>query len=153
MKGLKMTTTSKATKRTKKSPAKSAKKASRPRVRRSSKKPDKLTLRSYQVGFGDCYLLTFHYGAESRHVLIDFGSTALPPDLPKDQMLRVANDIRERCGGEKAKLNVVVATHRHKDHISGFTTNKDGGGTGDVIAGLAPGVVRLRVGRDELEKA
>ena len=36
-------------------------------------------LRAYQVGFGDCFLVTFHYGEErpaTAHVLIDFGSTA-----------------------------------------------------------------------------
>ena len=93
------------------------------------------------MGFGDCYLLTFHYGAAERHVLIDFGSTALPPNLPKDQMLRVAQDIQKRCGGENAKLHVVVATHRHKDHISGFATNKDGTGTGDIIRQCNPDVV------------
>jgi hypothetical protein len=36
-------------------------------------KPDSLTLRCYNVGFGDCFLLTFHYGEDDRHVLIDFG--------------------------------------------------------------------------------
>jgi hypothetical protein len=38
-------------------------------------KPSKLTLRVYNVGFGDCFLLTFHYPARDRHLLIDFGST------------------------------------------------------------------------------
>lgn len=52
-------------------------------------------------------------------------------------MMEIANDIKERTGG---KLDAVVATHRHKDHISGFTT-KNGKGTGDVIRALAPKVV------------
>jgi hypothetical protein len=43
-------------------------------------KPSKLTLRVYNVGFGDCFLLTFHYPARDRHVLIDFGSTARPAE-------------------------------------------------------------------------
>ena len=100
--------------------------------------PHKLTLRSYQVGFGDCYLLTFHYGTGNRHVLVDFGSTAKSEDAPDDLLLRVAQDIRERCGG---KLHVVVATHRHKDHISGFATNRKGDGPGDIIRGCHPDVV------------
>lgn len=106
--------------------------------------PASLNIRSYQVGFGDCFLLTFNYpGAEkvddrSRHILIDFGSMGLPPGTPPDQMMRVARNIKEQCNG---KLHVVVATHRHKDHISGFTTQDDGSGTGDIIAQLKPEAV------------
>ena len=41
--------------------------------------PKSLMIRSYHVGFGDCFLLSFAYGPRSeRHVLIDFGSTGLP---------------------------------------------------------------------------
>ena len=41
-------------------------------------KPNRITLRSYQVGFGDCFLMTFHYKKFDRHILIDFGSTGIP---------------------------------------------------------------------------
>jgi hypothetical protein len=108
-------------------------------------KPSKLTIRAYQVGFGDCFLLTFRYpkaakkADQERHVLIDFGSTGMPDGINAgEQMMKVANDIAERCHG---KLHIVVASHRHKDHISGFTTKEDGSGTGDVIAGLKPSLV------------
>ncbi len=110
----------------------------------TTNRPSKLRIRSYQMGFGDCFLLTFYYPKakkvvdKERHILMDFGSTGLPKGTPSDQMMQVAKDIESECGG---KLHVVVATHRHKDHISGFCTNKDGSGTGDVIAGLAPDVV------------
>jgi hypothetical protein len=53
-------------------------------------------------------------------------------------MDKVAADIKEQCG---EKLHVVVATHRHKDHISGFATRDDGSGPGDVIASLMPDVI------------
>lgn len=124
-----MTTTSTKTRRAK------SKKAKRPS---RTTKPNKLTLRSYQVGFGDCYLLTFHYASANRHVLIDFGSTGQPEDASSDLMLQVANDISKRCDGH---LDIVVATHRHKDHISGFATNKDGTASGDVIRACQPDVV------------
>jgi len=105
----------------------------------SKRKPDRLTLRSYQVGFGDCFLLTFHYsGNNNRHILVDFGSTSLPKTGPKDLMLRVAKSIKEECEG---KLHAVVATHRHRDHISGFATNKAGTASGDIIASCKPDVV------------
>lgn len=79
-------------------------------------KPTKLTLRVYQVGFGDCFLLTFHYASSERHILIDFGSTGMPA-RSRLSMEDIAKDIENECGG---KLHAVVATHRHKDHISGF---------------------------------
>ena len=106
-------------------------------------KPSKLILRAYQVGFGDCFLLSFQYplkanGTEERHVLIDFGSTEKPSDAPKDLMLRVAKDIQKTCNG---KLHAVVATHRHRDHISGFATNEKGTAPGNLIAGCKPEVV------------
>jgi len=108
-------------------------------------RPSNLTIRAYQVGFGDCFLLSFSYpkapkkSDQERHVLIDYGSTGMPAGIDaSDQMMSVANDIKQRC---KGKLSMVVATHRHKDHISGFTTKKDGSGTGDIIKTLKPDMV------------
>lgn len=100
-------------------------------------KPYELCLRTYQVGFGDCFLLTFKYRRMQRHLLIDFGSSAKPAASGDDLMLRVAGNIREACGG---KLHAVIATHRHKDHISGFAT-RGGKGPGDIIAACEPEVV------------
>jgi len=100
--------------------------------------PRSLTIRTYQVGFGDCFLLSFEYPTQKRHVLIDFGSTERPAGAAKDLMEQVAKQIRADC---ESKLHAVVATHRHKDHISGFATKKDKTGTGDIIAALEPDLV------------
>ena len=81
-------------------------------------KPSKLTLRVYNVGFGDCFLLTFHYPARDRHVLIDFGSTGCAGE--SGLLLRIAKDISKLCYG---KLDAVVATHRHQDHVSRFESD------------------------------
>ncbi len=98
--------------------------------------PISLTLRMFNVGFGDCFLLTFNYANNVRHMLVDFGSTSAPKRGPKkDYMLRVAEKIKEICAG---KLHIVVATHRHRDHVSGFSTAAQ---TGKIIAGLNPDIV------------
>jgi hypothetical protein len=106
----------------------------------ASVKPKSVTLRSYQVGFGDCFLLSFDYNGKThdRQVLIDFGSTGTSKTMVEGLMTRVAEDIKLQCGG---KLHAVVATHRHKDHISGFATNKKKTAPGDIIASCNPDVV------------
>lgn len=101
--------------------------------------PVKVSIRTYQVGFGDCFLMSIAYDdASEKHVLIDFGTTKLPENVPKSQMLAIARDIQKRSGG---KLTAVVATHRHQDHISGFGTTAAGSGPGAIIAGCDPDLV------------
>jgi hypothetical protein len=102
--------------------------------------PQKARIRMYKVGFGDCFLLSFFYAADKkRHILIDFGTTKAPEGNP-NLMKEIAEDIRTETGGE---LDVVVATHRHKDHISGFATTSKGDGPGNIIRSLKPKVVLL----------
>ena len=107
----------------------------------AAKAPSSVTIRMYNVGFGDCFLLKFHYPGGDRRMLIDYGSTSAPKNGPKDYMLRIAEDIRDQCGGTldgkpPGKLHILVATHRHRDHISGLSTQGDG--TGKIIASLRP---------------
>jgi hypothetical protein len=85
-------------------------------------------------------LLTFHYNGRThdRHVLIDFGSTGQKKSHGENLMIRVAEDIKKETGG---KLHAIVATHRHKDHISGFATNAKHTAAGDIIASCDPDVV------------
>lgn len=109
-----------------------------PKKTTAAKRPQRITLRSYDVGFGDCYLLSFHYPGFDRHLLIDFGSTRLPPGKSeKNYLLKIAQQIALDCEG---KLHAVIATHRHKDHISGFTTSQ-GKGPGQIIRDLKPDLV------------
>jgi hypothetical protein len=108
--------------------------------------PDKVTLKVYQVGFGDCFLMTFHYPdkkkpqGRKKHVLIDFGTNAVPKKYGADLLKRIADDIKDTTD---SKLDIVVATHRHKDHIDGFATSKNKKGPGDVIRACKPKLVLL----------
>lgn len=82
-----------------------------------------MKVRMYRQGLGDCFLLSFPRrntrGAEARehvHVLIDCG-VLLGTKAAQDTMQRVVRDIAEKTGGH---LDVVVGTHEHWDHLSGF---------------------------------
>ena len=113
-------------------------------------KPEKIKLYSYNVYFGDCFLLVFEYpGGEKRSVLIDFGSTGKGhsghgvvidendesiKDSTGQRLLKVAEHIKKTCGGS---LDVVVATHRHKDHVYGFGLKE----AGKILLDCKPKVV------------
>ncbi|MCE5216561.1 hypothetical protein LLH03_05940 [bacterium] len=85
----------------------------------------------YDVEFGDCFLLAIPYtGGATRHLLIDCGTHK----APRGHMLKVAQKVAEDCGG---KLDAIVATHRHSDHISAFGED----GPGEVFAKLKPDLV------------
>jgi hypothetical protein len=103
-------------------------------------KPKSVEIRAYQVGFGDCFLVSFVYPQQKkRHILIDFGSTGMPSGLTAaKQMKAVALDIKKECGGQ---LTAVIASHRHRDHISGFSTSGKDGGAGQIIADCKPKLV------------
>jgi hypothetical protein len=117
-------------------------------------KPTSLDIRAYNIGFGDCFLLTFHYGKDDRrHMLIDFGTTRKPDNADSDHELNIAKDI---AAVTENKLDVIVATHRHKDHISGFATRKKAGDaekSGDVIRECAKDAVVIMPWTEDPEAA
>lgn len=93
--------------------------------------PHKVSVTMYDVGFGDCFLLTFTYANDrKRHVVIDCGSTS----KKKAHMSRVVDQLIKDCEG---RVVAVVATHRHKDHISAFGLKS----LGEKLASLNPDVV------------
>ncbi len=101
--------------------------------------PERVGVRAHQVGFGDCFLVSFTYAAaleddrSERHVMIDFGSTRWPKPH-KGGYVEIAREIEKRTGG---KLDVLVVTHRHKDHIGGFGDEV----AAAIIEGLHPSLV------------
>jgi hypothetical protein len=91
----------------------------------------------YQLGFGDCFLLSFYYGRalndgrKERHMLIDFGSTRYPKSGFK--ISGVAEQIQNDCD----ELDVIAVSHRHKDHLSGFGIAK----SAEIIDALNPKLI------------
>jgi hypothetical protein len=79
-------------------------------------------VRMYRQGLGDCFLLTMDAGDDGqRHLLIDCGVLMGTPDS-EARMREVAESIRETTGGH---LDVLVSTHEHWDHLSGFLEAQD----------------------------
>lgn len=103
--------------------------------------PVRVRVRMYQVGFGDCILLTVEYahpddeGRAERHILFDCGTTRAPSS-GKDTatMTAVADLVAQHTHG---RLDVLVVTHRHKDHLFGFGVPE----AAQALAGLAPRLV------------
>ncbi|SDY83322.1 MBL fold metallo-hydrolase [Hymenobacter psychrophilus] len=81
------------------------------------------TVRMYRTGgLGDCFLLAFgRADGVASYVLIDCGVFLGTPNS-KERMQEVAEDIKQATGG---KLDVIVATHEHWDHLSGFEYAED----------------------------
>lgn len=76
----------------------------------------KVRVRMYRQGLGDCFLLSFTRQDQARHMLIDCGVLLGTKD-GTHKVQQVVQDIRQTTGDH---LNVVVATHEHWDHLSGF---------------------------------
>jgi beta-lactamase superfamily II metal-dependent hydrolase len=78
----------------------------------------------YRVGeLGDCFLLTIIHDDVSRNMLIDCGSFRNGgPSVQR--MTQIANDIARQVG-PNGKLDIVVGTHQHNDHVSGFAHAED----------------------------
>lgn len=75
---------------------------------------NKLRVRMYRVGFGDCFLVSVPEGDGHKHILVDCG-VHFRGDI------KVMEDVIRNIGAETDwKLAIVIASHAHQDHISGF---------------------------------
>jgi hypothetical protein len=103
-----------ATKKTDRTPktamtAKTAKTAKQPSIR----------VRMYRQGLGDCFLVSFFTGSKPAHMLIDCGTLGATTTGVK--MSTVVADIARETQGH---LDLLVVTHEHRDHVSGFLTER-----------------------------
>ena len=74
----------------------------------------------YQGLLGDCFLIRLAGAGSSSHIMVDCGLLLGSPNADARAKL-IAEDIAETCGG---KLDLLVVTHEHWDHISGFLQAK-----------------------------
>lgn len=121
-----------------------------------------VTVRMYRGILGDCFLLRIRQDDAERVVLIDCGVLQnvedgltmlgkLPPDVIKAvgrakleaveagklRIRAIADDIFSTLKGPdgKARIDVLVVTHEHYDHISGFALARDIWESPDLVVG------------------
>ena len=81
-----------------------------------------VTVRMYRAGLGDCFLLAFRgEGGQPVYMLIDCGVHSQYKG-GSDLIRTIVDHIRTSTGDH---LHVVVVTHEHGDHISGFELARD----------------------------
>jgi hypothetical protein len=73
-----------------------------------------ITLRAYNVLFGDALLVSWDEDDGQHHAWVDFGNFHNDANAVFE---KVYNDVLARTGG---KLDLLVITHRHLDHMEGF---------------------------------
>jgi beta-lactamase superfamily II metal-dependent hydrolase len=78
---------------------------------------NRVRVRMYRHGLGDCFLLRFPKKDSYFHIVIDSGVLLGTKDSAA-RMIEVAEDIKQETGGE---IDVLVVTHEHWDHVSGFS--------------------------------
>lgn len=86
----------------------------------SNAKKSAIEIRMYNVGFGDSFLLRIPTEDGQRRILVDCGFHSQGKGEFSD--IELVEQIKADLDGEP--LDVVIATHRHQDHISGFGETK-----------------------------
>ena len=99
--------------------AKKAKTAKNKKTNSGSAMP-RVRVRMYRQGLGDCFLVTFDVGGDEKHMLIDCGTLGATTTGVK--LAKVVEDIATTTGG---RLQLLIATHEHLDHVSGFRSQQD----------------------------
>ncbi len=81
---------------------------------------NRITIRMYKHGLGDCFLLAFPSKADAKtpvYVLIDCG-VLQKTDREGEKLLSVFDDLIKTTGGT---IDLLIVTHEHWDHVAGFS--------------------------------
>lgn len=82
-----------------------------------------LRVRMYRVGFGDFFLLTVPAAEGPQHILIDCGVTN--GKTGKGDIHTIKSAVAHMAKETKGHLALIIVTHRHMDHIIGFSRCED----------------------------
>jgi beta-lactamase superfamily II metal-dependent hydrolase len=80
-----------------------------------------ILVRMYDVGFGDSFLIKIPSTDGMRKVLMDCGSIKQGSQKFDDVIDRIIKDVTDEDG--IPRIDVVVCTHRHADHVKGFSNS------------------------------
>lgn len=117
--------TKKSTKK-KKSPKTAGTAITTPIVAPGSPPKYRVRIRMYRHGLGDCFLVSFQRtGKGPFHMLVDCGVLARDATFMTGIVQHIRDTVRDGKSIGKAHLDVVVATHEHKDHLSGFNQARE----------------------------
>lgn len=78
-----------------------------------------LRVRMYRVGFGDFFLLTVPADSGPQHILIDCGVTG--GRTGKGDIGTIKDAVADMANETQKNLALIIMTHRHMDHIIGFS--------------------------------
>ncbi len=87
----------------------------------SSDRPNlgkELRVRMYRIGFGDFFLVTVPTDDGPKYILIDCGVHA-------GNIGSMSDCVKNMAELTKGKLALVIVTHNHADHLSGFATEAE----------------------------
>ena len=80
-----------------------------------------IRVRMYRQGLGDCFLISFCAAGCKQHMMIDCG-VLTGTQGGEANIIRAVEDILAVTGG---KIDVLVITHEHWDHVSGFVQARE----------------------------
>jgi glyoxylase-like metal-dependent hydrolase (beta-lactamase superfamily II) len=101
-------------------PLKNVRTASRTRAPKSpGTNTGQLRVRMYRVGFGDFFLLTVPSKEGPQHIVIDCGVTN--GKTGKGDIGTIKHAVADMAHETGGKLALIIVTHRHMDHIIGFS--------------------------------
>jgi beta-lactamase superfamily II metal-dependent hydrolase len=84
-----------------------------------------VTIRMYRQGHGDCFLLAMQTTkGKPLYMLIDCGLWTGSEIKADETIDKIIADIAEATGN---RLDVVLVTHEHMDHVNGFAKRDDSG--------------------------
>jgi hypothetical protein len=99
------------------------KKAAAPKGAASTKRnangTNGLKIRMYRVGFGDFFLVIVPTSSGDRYILIDCG--VFKGTTGKGDIGSIEEAVEDLFQTTKGQLALVIMTHRHADHIAGFS--------------------------------
>ena len=73
----------------------------------------------YRVGFGDFFLVTLPVSSGDRYILIDCG--VFTGTTGKGDVGSIVDAVEDLYQTTKGQLALIIMTHRHADHIAGFS--------------------------------